>query len=200
MNKPALPEVVRIASEIAQALAAAHARGLVHRDVKPANVFLEGPGRRVKLLDFGLARPQDEATHLTKTGMIVGTPMFMAPEQARGEDVDGRTDLFSLGGIMYQMVTGRPPFEGKNAMAVVSAVISDNPLPASDFNPTAPAALVQLISRLLSKKPEGRPASAAAVLAELYEIAPGLLRPRRCWRSCTRLHSGCPRHPASPGR
>ena len=105
-------EAVRIGREIALALAAAHARGLVHRDVKPANVWLEAPTRRVKLLDFGLARPPDADIHLTQTGVVVGTPTYMAPEQARGEVVDGRADLFSLGCILYLMVTGRLPFEG----------------------------------------------------------------------------------------
>src|SRR5262249_58596514 len=104
-------EALRIGREIAVAPAAAPARGLVHRDVKPANVWLERPNRRVKLLDFGLARPLAADVHLTQSGMIVGTPMYMAPEQARGETIDGRADLFSLGCLLYQLVTGRPPFE-----------------------------------------------------------------------------------------
>src|SRR5262249_8326281 len=103
-------EAVRIGREVALALAAAHARGLVHRDVQPANVWLEAPSGRVKLLAFGLARPQDADARLTQSGLVVGTPEYMSPEQARGETIDGRSDLFSLGCILYLMVTGRPPF------------------------------------------------------------------------------------------
>jgi class 3 adenylate cyclase/tetratricopeptide (TPR) repeat protein len=167
---PAIDEVVRIGREIALALAAAHARSLVHRDVKPANIWLEAPARRVKLLDFGLARPQEAATSITNPGMVVGTPMYMAPEQARAEPVDGRADLFSLGCVLYQMVTGRPPFEGKTTLAVLTAVISQTPAPASQVNPAVPAPLTDLLSRLLAKDPAGRPASALAVSDALQAI------------------------------
>src|SRR6185295_2591420 len=117
VSTPPLGEVLRIGREIALALAAAHARGLVHRDVKPANVWLETPARRVKLLDLGLARPQAADACITNPGLVVGTPMYMAPEQARAEPLDGRADLFSLGCVLYQMVTGQPPFQGMTAFA-----------------------------------------------------------------------------------
>ena len=123
IGTPQFGEAMRIGREIALALAAAHTRGLIHRDVKPANVWLEAPTRRVKLLDFGLALPQDADVHLTKSGMIVGTPMYMAPEQARGDSLDGRADLFSLGCVIYLMITGKPPFEGKTTMAVMSNAV-----------------------------------------------------------------------------
>jgi serine/threonine protein kinase/predicted ATPase len=168
---PPPAEAVRIGREIALALAAAHARGLVHRDVKPANVWLEAPARRVKLLDFGLARPPDADIRLTQPGIVVGTPAYMAPEQARGETVDGRADLFSLGCILYQMVTGRLPFEGSTAMAVLTAVATVTPPPAGRFNPTVPAPLSDLISRLLAKEPAARPDSAEVVVAELQAVA-----------------------------
>jgi serine/threonine protein kinase/predicted ATPase len=171
---PPLDEAVRIAREIALALAAAHARGLVHRDVKPANVWLEGPSRRVKLLDFGLARGQAGEAHLTSAGMVVGTPMYMAPEQARGEELDGRADLFSLGCVLYQMVTGRPPFLGPTSLAVLTSVLTDMPPAPSKFNPAIPGQLSDLLYRLLAKEPSGRPESAEAASAELNIIAVSL--------------------------
>jgi serine/threonine protein kinase len=163
-------EVLRIGREIALALAAAHARGLVHRDVKPANIWLEGPARRVKLLDFGLARPQTGDSQLTNPGMVVGTPMYMAPEQAMGESIDGRADLFSLGCVLYRMATGRPPFEGKSSLAVLSAIVGHNPPSAVDLNPAVPPAFADLLVRLLAKKPGGRPTSAEAVARELQAV------------------------------
>src|SRR5262249_23081696 len=157
-----------IGREIALALAAAHARGLVHRDVKPANVWLEAPARRVKLLDFGLARPQQAGDAcITNPGMVVGTPLYMAPEQARAEPLDGRADLLSRVFLLYQMVTGRPPFVGETTLAVLSALLTDTPAPASQFNSAIPTQLTDLLSRLLAKHPSGRPASAEAVGEEL---------------------------------
>jgi serine/threonine protein kinase/predicted ATPase len=173
VRTPPLGEVLRIGREIALALAAAHTRGLVHRDVKPANIWLEAPTQRVKLLDFGLARPQTEDSFLTNPGMVVGTPMFMAPEQARGETVDGRADLFSLGCILYLMVSGRLPFEGRTPMAVLTAVITETPQPINLSNPSVPGALSDLISRLLAKEPSNRPASAEVVSKELQAIESG---------------------------
>jgi serine/threonine protein kinase/predicted ATPase len=168
---PPFDEVVRIGREVALALAAAHVRGLVHRDVKPANVWLEGPARRVKLLDFGLARPQVGNTGITSPGMVVGTPMYMAPEQAQGEPIDGRADLFSLGCVLYQMATGRPPFQGNTALAVLSAVVTHTPPPAGQLNPAVPAPLTDLLARLLAKQPTGRPSSAEAVAEELLAVS-----------------------------
>ena len=128
-------EVIRITREIAEGLAAAHAEGLIHRDIKPANIWLEKrpardgepPGTRVKILDFGLARVARADALLTQAGAIVGTPAFMAPEQARGEMLDGRCDLFSLGCVMYRMTTGRLPFHAPDAMATLLAVASASP-------------------------------------------------------------------------
>ena len=167
---PPVGEVLRIGRETAQALAAAHARGLVHRDVKPANIWLEVPARRVKLLDFGLARPQAEDSGLTDPGMVVGTPMYMAPEQAYGEPLDGRADLFSLGCVLYRMATGRPPFEGKTTLALLSAVTTLTPPPPDQLNPAIPPALADLLGRLLAKRPADRPGSAEAVVQELQAI------------------------------
>jgi class 3 adenylate cyclase len=167
---PPVGEVLRIGRETARALVAAHARGLVHRDVKPANIWLEAPGRRIKLLDFGLARPQTGESGLTDPGMVVGTPMYMAPEQAFGEAVDGRADLFSLGCVLYRMATGRPPFDGKSALAILSAVATQTPPPPGELNPAIPPALANLVGRLLAKQPLDRPASAETVVRELQAI------------------------------
>jgi serine/threonine protein kinase len=163
-------EVLRIGREIAEGLAAAHARGLIHRDVKPANVWLEGPRGRVKLLDFGLAWAAEQDVALTQTGAIVGTPAYMAPEQARGESADPRSDLFSLGCVLYRMCTGRPPFRGATTSALLLAVALEQPPRADEINPLVPPALAALVARLMAKEPARRPASAAEVIAFLDGI------------------------------
>jgi serine/threonine protein kinase/endogenous inhibitor of DNA gyrase (YacG/DUF329 family) len=124
-------EVLRIGREIATGLAEQHSRGLVHRDVKPGNVWLQAPSGRVKLLDFGLAYQADSGDNLTRTGVILGTPAYMAPEQADGVRVDARADLFSLGCILYQMAAGRPPFTGATTISVLKAVALHDPPPPS---------------------------------------------------------------------
>ena len=171
---PPLGEALRIGREIALALAAAHGRGLIHRDVKPANVWLEAPNRRVKLLDFGLARPLDADVGLTGYGMVVGTPMYMAPEQARAKPLDGRADLFSLGCLLYRMTAGRLAFEGNTPLEVMTAIVGHDPPPVSQFQPAVPASLNQLIVRLLAKEPSARPASAEVTSIELEAIAQSL--------------------------
>src|SRR5262249_21869996 len=128
-GRPPPAEVIRIAREIAAGLMAAHERGLMHRDVKPANVWLEAPGGRVKLLDFGIARALADDAHLTQEGHIAGTPHYMAPEQAEGKAVDHRGDLFSLGCILYRMTTGRLPFPGASTLSVFRALAVQKPLP-----------------------------------------------------------------------
>lgn len=169
-RKLATPEVLRIGREVAQGLDAAHRRGLIHRDIKPANIFLERDTGRVKLLDFGLARAVDADVKLTHPGAIVGTPAFMSPEQARGEPTDARSDLFSLGCVLYLMSTGVPPFLGRDATAVVTAVVNEAPEPPAAIRPELPVALSGLIVRLLSKSRDARPVSAAAVADELTAI------------------------------
>jgi hypothetical protein len=172
----AVEESVRVAREVAEGLAAAHAAGLVHRDIKPANVWLEGPSRHVKVLDFGLARAGadgDPADAVTVPGAIVGTPAYMSPEQATGEPVDARTDLFSLGVVLYQMLTGRQPFTGKNTPATLTAVTSHTPTGPAELNRVVPTALSNLTMRLLAKAPADRPASAGAVVEALRAIPVG---------------------------
>jgi serine/threonine protein kinase len=169
-------EIVRLAKEIAEGLEGAHARGLVHRDIKPSNVWLEGEpgalatGARVKLLDFGLARVTRTSTRLTQSGVIVGTPGFLAPEQAAGQLVDERSDLFSLGVVLYLLATGRLPFEGRDLMALLTALAVEQPRSVFEHNPALPEALGHLIMRLLSKEPRARPPSARAVIDVLAEI------------------------------
>jgi tRNA A-37 threonylcarbamoyl transferase component Bud32 len=174
-RRASIPETLTIAKQIARGLAAAHSAGLIHRDVKPANIWLEAPRGRVKLLDFGLARlAAGEFTALTQDGAVLGTPAFMAPEQARGEAVDARCDLFSFGCVLYRMVTGRLPFQGNTVYAVLAAVASETPPAVRSLNPGVPPRLAGLIDRLLAKSPAARPASAQEVLKDLQEIEKNL--------------------------
>jgi WD40 repeat protein/tRNA A-37 threonylcarbamoyl transferase component Bud32 len=159
-------EVLRIGVQTARGLAAAHAQGLVHRDVKPGNILLENGVQRVKITDFGLARLADDAS-LTQSGAVSGTPLYMSPEQARGEAVDHRADLFSLGSTLYTLCTGRPAFRAGNAMAVMKRVCDDTPRSVRDANPDVPECLAAVIARLLSKRPEERYQSAAEVAGVL---------------------------------
>jgi serine/threonine protein kinase len=155
-------EVLRIGIQIASGLAAAHRHGLIHRDVKPGNILLENGVQRVKLTDFGLARAADDAS-LTRSGLIAGTPLYMAPEQAAGEPVDPRADLFSLGSVLYEMCTGRPAFRAATTVAVIRRVCDEAPRPIREINPDVPEPLCRLIERLHAKKPADRPASATEV-------------------------------------
>ena len=159
--------VLRLGQEIASGLAVVHRHGLIHRDVKPDNIWLEAPDGAVKILDFGLARFTHDDVNLTRTGTIMGTPSFMAPEQARGQAVDARSDLFSLGCILYCLCTGVRPFTGDSAMAILTALATTQPRPAHLVNPAVPRALSDLVMQLLAKKPEHRPPSAEAVLERL---------------------------------
>ena len=136
--------------QMADGLAAAHAQGLVHRDVKPANILLENGVERVKITDFGLARAIDDAS-LTHSGYVAGTPQYMAPEQARGEAVDHRADLFSLGSVLYAMCTGHSPFRADTTLAVLRRVCEDTPRPVSEVNPDIPDWLTEIIEKLHAK-------------------------------------------------
>jgi hypothetical protein len=159
-----LAQVVRIGKEAACGLAAAHARGLVHRDVKPSNLWLEAPTGRVKVLDFGLARLNSGDRQVSQPGLIVGTPAFMAPEQARGEAVDYRADLFSLGCVLYWLCTSQLPFKGTDVLSTLTALATHNPEPPKALSGHVVPALSDLIMELLQKDPRLRPASSQAVL------------------------------------
>ncbi len=168
-------EAVRMGRQIAEGLGAAHAMGLIHRDVKPANILLESGADRVKITDFGLARAADDAS-LTQSGVIAGTPMYMAPEQAKGEVIDHRADLFSLGSVLYVMCSGRPPFRASTTLAVLKRVAEETPRPIREIIPEVPEWLCAIISKLHAKEPEDRFASAkevADVLARFVAVPQG---------------------------
>ena len=162
-----LKEILRIGMQTASGLAAAHAQGLVHRDVKPSNILLENGIQRVKLTDFGLARAVDDAS-LTQSGVIAGTPQYMAPEQANGDAVDHRADLFSLGSVMYAMCVGHSPFRASTTMGVLKRVCHDPPRPIQELNPDIPEWLCAIVMKLLSKPREDRFQTAKSV-AEILE-------------------------------
>ncbi len=155
-----LRDCLRIGMQVASGLAAAHAQGLIHRDIKPANVMLEHDGDRVQIMDFGLARAVDDI-RLTRTDAIIGTPQYMSPEQARDEALDFRTDLFSLGAVLYETVTGRPPFRAATSYGVIRKIADTQPQRIRNLNPEIPEWFETLIDRLLAKNPADRIQSAA---------------------------------------
>jgi tRNA A-37 threonylcarbamoyl transferase component Bud32 len=175
-------QALRVGAEAAAGLAAAHAVGLVHRDIKPSNLWLEAPHGRIKLLDFGLAKPLDADTgtaarDLTTTGQVMGTPAYMSPEQARGDTVDHRSDLFSLGVVLYQLCTGTRPFDRATAVASVIALATEPARPVRELNPDVPEAFARAIHRLLEKDPGARPATAAEVAALFRELEAAAAQP-----------------------
>lgn len=189
----ALPEILRIAHQTAAGLAAAHAQGLVHRDVKPSNILLEQGIERALLTDFGLARAVDDAS-LTHTGYLPGTPHYMSPEQARGDAIDATSDLFSLGGVLYAMCTGRPPFRADTSFGVLRRITDTPARPIREINAEIPAWLAALTDKLLAKQAGDRFASAAEVAGLLEQCLahvqqpttvplPAACRERPLWRS-----------------
>ncbi len=175
----AVPVALRLAREMASGLAAIHDHKLIHRDIKPGNLWLEAPTDRVRILDFGLARFVNDDANMTQSGAAVGTPAFMSPEQARGERLDARSDLFSLGCVMYCLCTGVQPFWGENTLATLTALAIDTPAPIDELNPDIPPALADLVTRLLAKDVNDRPESAEVVLDELRALEG---RPRKTRR------------------
>lgn len=161
-------EILRISAQVAAGLAAAHAQGVIHRDVKPGNILLEEQLERVKLTDFGVARAATDNVDLTSHGLAVGTPGYMAPEQVRGQAVDARADLFGLGCAMYAMVAGHSPFHGHNSWAIAQRVVDFEPPPLHELDPAVPRFLADIVQRLLRKNPDERFQSAAEVMDLLY--------------------------------
>lgn len=172
--RPSPGVIVRLGQDIAQGLQAIHDAGLVHRDIKPSNLWVESATGRVKILDFGLAREVEGDALLTTTGAVVGTPAFLSPEQARGRSAQPRSDLFSLGGVLYCLCTGSLPFPADNTLDQLAALAADEPRPIESLNPRIPRALAALVMRLLAKNPDERPASAQ----EVGEKLKGLRRSR----------------------
>ena len=163
-----LTEILRIGLQVADGLAAAHRHGLVHRDVKPANILLENAIEWVRITDFGLARAVDDA-NLTQSGVCAGTPMYMSPEQASGVRADQRSDLFSLGSVLYAMCCGHPPFRAETTMGVLKRVCEDTPRPLREQNPAVPDWLAAVIARLMAKAPAERFQTATEVATLLGE-------------------------------
>src|SRR5262245_33575598 len=175
-------EILRIGMQMAEGLAAAHKQGLVHRDIKPANILLENGVERVKITDFGLARAVDDAS-VTQSGTVAGTPMYMSPEQAEGLPIDHRSDLFSLGTVLYAMCTGHPPFRASGTHAVLKRVIDAVPRPIREVNNEVPHWLCDIIARLHAKKPEDRFQTAKEVAELLGERLADVQAGRQAYRA-----------------
>jgi eukaryotic-like serine/threonine-protein kinase len=188
-------EAIEIAAQIASGLAAAHERGIVHRDVKAANVILTAGGP-VKLVDFGVAKLADQS-RLTRAGMAMGTTAYMSPEQFRGEPAGPRADIWSLGVLLYQMVTGRLPFEERSETETIRAILERDPRPLAALQPTVPAALERIVARLLAKQPADRYARMEEVRADLRDLAAEIGSPEGTDEDRTLME--IPASPLQPG-
>ena len=163
-----MEDVLGVYAQAGRGLAAAHRAGLVHRDLKPGNVILVDG--RVKVLDFGIARARDDSTHLTRTGEVIGSPLYMAPEQIQGKDIDGRCDLYALGVITYTMLTGREPFAADSPTAVVLKHLNDPPPDIRQILPDLPDEWIAVLDQLLAKKPDDRFPDAKALLDVVADL------------------------------
>ena len=157
------------ATQMAEALAFAHEHGVIHRDIKPANVVVTGPHGRIKLTDFGIAHLLN--SEQTQTGQMLGSPRYMSPEQAMGREVEGRSDIFSLGAVLYEMLTGHYAFDGDSLPTIVYRVISETPVAASTLRPQLPAGVASLLAHMLNKRPEARP-DARTLVSAFHALTP----------------------------
>jgi serine/threonine protein kinase len=196
-----IEEILRVAMQVAAGVAAAHAQGLVHRDVKPANILLGSGAERVRITDFGIAHLQTEP-RITQSGLIAGTPQYMSPEQVRGETLDGRSDLFSLGSVMYAMCTGRPPFQADSNYQLLHQVVSADRVPVEDINPAVPDWLAAIVAKLHSPLPADRYQSAEELAGDLQQCLASLQQPTTVSRprSVSRLEGKYRRKRRSPSR
>ena len=168
-----LPEVLRIGRQIAEGLWAAHRCGLIHRDIKPENIFLEGPDREVKIIDFGLARDivgDPSLQRMTTEGAVVGTPAYMSPERIGDRQLDARSDLFGLGVILYELLAQRLPFAGTSLMAMLASISRGEPTPLKDVAPEVPEDVADLVMRLIAHEPDDRPSDARTVAPALAKL------------------------------
>ena len=188
----ALQAIVSVAVQVADALETAHEKGITHRDIKPANLMIT-PRDQVKVLDFGIAKRArgespvqgDATTGITTPGLVIGSVQYMSPEQVLGHEIDCRSDIFSLGVVLYEMATGRLPFEGRTATETMDRILHADPQPVADFNPGTSSELERIIRRCLEKQAENRYQSARDLLADLRN----LMRGESGDRKSTRLNS-----------
>jgi serine/threonine protein kinase len=168
-GKLPLDRAASIGAQVADALDFAHQHSVVHRDIKPANIMLES-GDRVKVTDFGIAKVTDSADHLTMTGSLLGTPSYMSPEQARGGQIDGRSDLFAVGCVLYEMMAGKKAFRGESITALIFKIITEEPQPIQELDPEIPDAMVRIIAKALAKAPEARYQTGRELAEELLAL------------------------------
>lgn len=168
-----LREVLEMLLQVSTGLAAAHEQGIVHRDIKPSNVLIDSKGR-VKVADFGIAKMASQNTELTQEGSVVGSPQYLSPEQVRGADLDGRSDLFSLGVMLYEILSGNRPFKGETVSTLIYQILQQEPIPLGQLGRNIPEPVVALVQRLMAKNPEDRPTGGDEVVLEFEKLLESL--------------------------